>query len=115
MAYSSISTLGANPLFATLVAENKVASSQFSFLLAPTGSELFLGGLNAAHYAAGSTKWYGVASQSYWLLATTANVGANTVSSVGSFNSIVDTGTSVIVVCLFFLPLVDSSSVSSTF
>ncbi|GAA5867154.1 hypothetical protein JCM8547_006256 [Rhodosporidiobolus lusitaniae] len=97
MAYASISTLGTSPLFQTLVAENKVASSQFSFLLDSTGSELFLGGMNAAHYAAGSTKWYPVASQSYWLLSTTANVGSTQVSSIGSFNSIVDTGTSIIV------------------
>ncbi|GAA6040058.1 hypothetical protein JCM8097_004759 [Rhodosporidiobolus ruineniae] len=97
MAYASISTLGTNPLFQTLVNENKVASPQFSFLLAETGSELFLGGMNAAHYAAGSTKWYPVASQSYWLLSTQANVAGKQVSSVGSFNSIVDTGTSVIV------------------
>ncbi|GAA5824372.1 hypothetical protein JCM11251_000393 [Rhodosporidiobolus azoricus] len=97
MAYSSISTIGTNPLFQTLLAENKVANGQFSFLLAETGSELYLGGMNSALYAAGSTKWYPVASQSYWLLATTANVGNTAISSVGAFNSIVDTGTSVIV------------------
>ncbi|BGP17269.1 hypothetical protein JCM10213v2_005287 [Rhodosporidiobolus nylandii] len=97
MAYGSISTMGATPLFETLVNEKKVAKSQFSFLLAQTGSELFMGGMNAAHYAAGSTKWYPVASQSYWLLATQANVGDTAVSSLGTFNSIVDTGTSVIV------------------
>ncbi|GAA6005907.1 hypothetical protein JCM10207_007270 [Rhodosporidiobolus poonsookiae] len=97
MAYASISTIGTNPLFQTLMAENKVAASQFSFLLAESGSELYLGGMNPAHYVAGSTKWYPVSSQSYWLLSTQANVAGAAVSSIGTFNSIIDTGTSVIV------------------
>ncbi|GAA5824270.1 hypothetical protein JCM3770_004381, partial [Rhodotorula araucariae] len=97
MAYQSISTLGASPVFQTLVSQNKVANSQFSFYLAEEGSELFLGGMNKALYKAGSTHAYPVVSQSYWLLATKANVGGTVVSSVGTFNSIVDTGTSVIV------------------
>ncbi|BGP41088.1 hypothetical protein JCM10449v2_005057 [Rhodotorula kratochvilovae] len=97
MAYQSISTLGASPLFQTLVAQDKVANSQFSFYLAEDGSELFLGGMNPALYKAGSTRAYPVVSQSYWLLATQANVAGKPVSAVGTFNSIVDTGTSVIV------------------
>ncbi|BGO92388.1 hypothetical protein NBRC10512_005073 [Rhodotorula toruloides] len=97
MAFASISTLGANPFFQTLVAQDKVSALQFSFYLANSGSELYLGGLNSALYQAGSTKWYPVTSQSYWLLASQANVGGNAVSSVGTFNAIIDTGTSVIV------------------
>ncbi|PRQ76535.1 aspartic protease [Rhodotorula toruloides] len=98
MAFASISTLGANPFFQTLVAQDKVSTPQFSFYLADSGSELYLGGLNSALYQAGSTKWYPVTSQSYWLLASQANVGGKAVSSVGTFNAIIDTGTSVIVV-----------------
>ncbi|GAA6002800.1 uncharacterized protein JCM10292_001307 [Rhodotorula paludigena] len=97
MAYASMSTLGANPLFQTLAAQGKVARNQFSFLLADSGSELFLGGMNAAHYQAGSTVAYPVTSKSYWLLGTQANVAGSPVSSTGTFNSIIDTGTSVIV------------------
>ncbi|GAA5976063.1 hypothetical protein JCM11641_003272 [Rhodosporidiobolus odoratus] len=97
MAYGSISTMGASPLFQTLVSQSKVAASQFSFLLAESGSELFLGGMNAKLYEAASTHWYPVVSQSYWLLATQANVGDDVVSTLGTFNSIIDTGTSVIV------------------
>ncbi|TNY22212.1 aspartic protease [Rhodotorula diobovata] len=97
MGYQSISTLGAPPLFETLVSQNKVASSKFSFHLADSASELYLGGMNSALFKAGSTKAYPVVSQSYWLLATKANVGGSPVAAVGQFNAIVDTGTSVIV------------------
>lgn len=100
MGYQSISTLGAPPLFETLVSQNKVASSKFSFHLADSASELYLGGMNSALFKAGSTKAYPVVSQSYWLLATKANVGGSPVAAVGQFNAIVDTGTSVIVVSL---------------
>lgn len=98
MGYQSISTLGASPLFQTLVSQGKVASGKFSFHLADSGSELYLGGMNSALFSAASTKAYPVVSQSYWLLAAKANVGGSAVGSVGQFNAIIDTGTSVIVV-----------------
>ncbi|GAA5913302.1 hypothetical protein JCM8208_005203 [Rhodotorula glutinis] len=97
MGYQSISTLGASPLFQTLVSQGKVASAKFSFHLADSGSELYLGGMNSALFRASSTKAYPVVSQSYWLLAAKANVGGSAVGSVGQFNAIIDTGTSVIV------------------
>ncbi|GAA5961713.1 hypothetical protein JCM21900_000642 [Sporobolomyces salmonicolor] len=97
MAYSSISTLGSKTVFDTLVSESKTASSQFSFYLAASGSELYLGGMDESKYTAGSTVFYPVTSQSYWLLATQANVGGSAVSALGTFSAIVDTGTSVIV------------------
>ncbi|GAA5913078.1 hypothetical protein JCM5296_001672 [Sporobolomyces johnsonii] len=97
MAYSSISTLGTNTVFDTLMSESKTASSQFSFYLAASGSELYLGGMDQSKYAAGSTVFYPVTSESYWLLASQANVNGSAVSEVGTFSAIVDTGTSVIV------------------
>ncbi|GAA5961250.1 hypothetical protein JCM8115_001522 [Rhodotorula mucilaginosa] len=97
MAYGSISTMGVTPLFQTLVSQGRVAKSQFSTYLASSGSELFLGGMNSAHFAAGSTHWYSVISQGYWTLAAKAAVNNKVVSSLGTFSALVDTGTSVIV------------------
>lgn len=78
--------------------QGAVASGQFSFYLASQNSELYLGGKNPALYRAGTTVSYPVTSQSYWLLSARANVGASTIGSLGSFQAIIDTGTSVIVV-----------------
>lgn len=76
----------------------KVTASQFSFKLAAVGSELYLGGLNSALFVAGSTIWYPVTSQSYWVIPGTANVAGQPVTAVGTFSAIIDTGTSVVVV-----------------
>lgn len=94
MAYQSISQMGGKPFFQNLMAENAVASPVFSFKLAPTGSELYLGGLNPNMYVAGSTQWAPVTSQSYWVVAGVTSIGTK---QVNSFNAIIDSGTSLIV------------------
>lgn len=78
--------------------QSAVSVGQFSFFLASTNSELYLGGMNSALYSAGSTVFYPVTSQSYWLLSASANVGTTAISTLGTFSAIIDTGTSVIVV-----------------
>lgn len=80
--------------------QSAVTNGQFSFYLASTNSELYLGGMNPGLYTAGTTVNYPVTSQSYWLLAARANVGEQQVGALGGFSAIVDTGTSVIVVSL---------------
>ncbi|ORY89618.1 aspartic peptidase domain-containing protein [Leucosporidium creatinivorum] len=97
MAYASISQLGTSPFFQTLMTQSAVSVGQFSFFLASTNSELYLGGMNSELYTAGSTVFYPVTSQSYWLLSASANVGSTAVSTLGTFSAIIDTGTSVIV------------------
>lgn len=116
MGYQAISQINAPPFFRTvrpshlspraqltllllqLMTQGKVLTSQFSFKLASIGSELFLGGLNTALFVAGSTVWYPVSSQSYWIIPATANVAGQTVTAIGTFGAIIDTGTSVVVV-----------------
>lgn len=57
MAFKELSVYKANPVFQTLVAQWRTDAPVFAFKLAPTGSELFLGGVNkklykgAFHYA----------------------------------------------------------------
>lgn len=103
MAYGSISTMGVPPLFETLVNQGRVAKPQFSTYLAGSGSELFLGGMNSGWFVAGSTRFYPVISQGYWTLAARAAVNQKNVGSLGTFNAVIDTGTSVIVVRFSFL------------
>ena len=50
MGYESISSYGASPVFQTLVSEGQVDTPVFSFYLAKSGSELYIGGMNAAYY-----------------------------------------------------------------
>jgi cathepsin D len=50
LAFPSLSTFPADPLFQTLVSENKVSDAVFSFQLSSSGGELFIGGTNEALY-----------------------------------------------------------------
>lgn len=118
MGYQAISQLNTPPVFQTvskpfiflwdhtltfdsnhqLIKDGAVAKSQFSFKLGASGPELFLGGMNPSLYVSGTTSWYPVTSQAYWTISATANVAGTPVSALGSFNAIIDTGTSVVVV-----------------
>ena len=51
MAFQSISTYGASPVFQTLVSESQVSGSVFSFKLSSSGAELYVGGSNSALYS----------------------------------------------------------------
>lgn len=75
--------------------QSKLATSQFSFSLSTT-PELFLGGMNPSQFVAGTTVWYPVTAQSYWIIGGNANVNGN--AAVRGIGCIIDTGTSVIVV-----------------
>lgn len=76
------------------MAQGRVPLGQFSFKLAETGSELYLGGTNPAHYT-GDLEWHNLVSESYWVI--NANVAANGNAAVTGKGMIVDTGTTVIV------------------
>ena len=56
MAFQSISVYNQPPVFQTLVSQNEGTNPVFSFKLAPSGSELFLGGANKALYT-GNFTW----------------------------------------------------------
>jgi hypothetical protein len=84
-----------------MVAQGKVSSPVFSFKLSSTSvgkSELFLGGTNPAYYDASTLAYYPVSAQAYWSLAGTVNVNGVAVSSLGSQNLIIDSGTTLIIV-----------------
>ncbi|GAA5905396.1 hypothetical protein JCM6882_003148 [Rhodosporidiobolus microsporus] len=98
MGYQALSQLRSPPVFQTLVTQQKTAASQFSFKLTSTSfgtSELYLGGMNSASYVAGTTEWAPVLAQAYWTVA--GQVQVNGASVGGTFNAIIDTGTTLIV------------------
>lgn len=95
MGYQSISQMNVPPVFQTLMKQNRVANSQFSFSLnSGSGSELYLGGANPSKYK-GSFEWHDVVSESYWVLQGSAQVNGESASS--DFYAIIDTGTTVVV------------------
>ena len=49
MGFESISLFGAQPPLQTLISESALTSPMFGFKFAPSGSELFLGGVNPAY------------------------------------------------------------------
>ncbi|GAA6059653.1 hypothetical protein JCM10212_004156 [Sporobolomyces blumeae] len=97
LAFQSISQLQTSPLFMTLISQGKVAAPAFSFKLASSGSELYLGGMNSAKYVSGSTSYTPLVSKDYWSIQASTYVNGNAVSSLGTFSAIVDSGTTLIV------------------
>ncbi|CAL1703173.1 unnamed protein product [Somion occarium] len=95
MAYQSISQYNAPPFFQTLVSQGKTTQPIFAFKLAAAGSEVFLGGVNAALYT-GSFTTVPVTTQAYWQVKLDS-VTANSKASVGSIPAIIDTGTTLII------------------
>ena len=50
MAFQSLSSYGASPVFQTLVSEGQVSDSVFSFKLSSSGAELYIGGSDSSLY-----------------------------------------------------------------
>jgi cathepsin D len=50
MAFKSLSSYGANPVFQSLVEQKRTAESVFAFKLTSIGSELYIGGVNKKLY-----------------------------------------------------------------
>ncbi|EPQ32402.1 uncharacterized protein PFL1_00598 [Pseudozyma flocculosa PF-1] len=91
MAFPNLAQFGSAypPFFYSLKNQGKLNAGVFQFTLAKTGSSLYLGGTDASKYS-GSFTWSPVdSSQGFWL--TSASVNGL------SIDSIVDTGTTVIV------------------
>lgn len=55
MAFQSLSSYGASPVFQTLVSEGQVPEPVFSFKLSSSGAELYIGGANSELYTGNFT------------------------------------------------------------
>ncbi|KAJ7161368.1 acid protease [Mycena crocata] len=94
MAFPSLSNLGHSPFFTTAKSQGRVASNTFGFFLAGKGSQLHLGGTSKKLYN-GSVEFHNVTSKSgFWQLpSASVKVNASTVS--GTFQTIIDSGTTI--------------------
>ena len=98
MGYQSISRYNSPPLFQNFVSQNQSLPPVFSFKLTSGNSELLLGGANKALYT-GAFTYAPVTTQGYWqVLLDSVSVNSAPVSSLRNVQSIIDTGTTLILV-----------------
>lgn len=85
-----------NPFFTTAVAQGSAKQYIFSFKLAHTGSELYVGGTNPAHYS-GAIEYHNLSSNvGYWQIGgASVHVNSKPVSGVAKFQTIIDSGTTI--------------------
>ncbi|KAH0838841.1 Asp-domain-containing protein [Lanmaoa asiatica] len=95
MAFQSLSSYGASPVFPTLVTQGQVTEQVFSFKLSPSGAELYIGGSNPALYT-GSFTYAPVTQEGYWQV-NMDNVQGNGQTILSDVAAIIDTGTTLIV------------------
>ncbi|KAI0951743.1 hypothetical protein AcV7_007755 [Taiwanofungus camphoratus] len=95
MAFQSISQYNAPPVFQALVADKQVNEAIFSFKLAQTGSELYLGGYDTSLFR-GTITYTPVTHQSYWQVDMDA-VSINGQGALSKLSAIIDTGTTLVI------------------
>ncbi|PIL36036.1 transporter [Ganoderma sinense ZZ0214-1] len=94
LAFPAISNLNTNPFFNTAADQGVVDQGVFGFKLASSGSELYLGGANDELYS-GSLEYHDVdTSTGFWQL-TGAKAYVNGKSVVTGFETIIDSGTTI--------------------
>ncbi|KAI9453013.1 acid protease [Lactarius psammicola] len=95
MAYESMSSYRASPLFQTLVSQGQVSTPVFSFYFAESGSELYIGGTNKNHYK-GCFTYMPVTTQAYWQ-GSFDSISVNGSTIVSGSGVIIDTATTQVV------------------
>lgn len=83
-----------NPFFNTANEQGVVQNNQFGFFLASKGSELFLGGTNTEKYT-GDLEFHDVDSSSGFWQVTGANAKVGDTVAVKNFDTIIDSGTTI--------------------
>jgi len=117
MGFKQISQFNMDPVFQTLVGQEKTDASIFSFKLATSGSELFIGGLDDSKYQ-GSVVYTPVTTEGFWQVnMDSVRVGGEQV--LPAYAAIIDTGTSLVIgpsdqVATFYQNIPGSKDASST-
>lgn len=117
LAFPAISSFPATPFFNNLMQGGGLDAGQFSFFLASSGSELYLGGADSNKFS-GELNWNAVTEQGYWQLALDSfNIGGE--QAVSGLEVIIDSGTTLIVgdsanVTQFYNAVPGSKDASST-
>jgi len=95
MGYESLSSYGASSVFQTLVSQGQVSTPVFSFYLAESGSELYIGGTNQNHYT-GSFTYMPVTIEGYWQ-GSFGGISVSGKAVISSESAIIDTGTTQVI------------------
>ncbi|KAJ7510848.1 acid protease [Mycena galericulata] len=94
LAFPAISNLKENPFFVNADAQGTVSANQFGFFLASSGSELYLGGTETSKYS-GDIEYNAVDSSGGFWQATGAKALVGGSSAVTGFQTIIDSGTTL--------------------
>ncbi|KAJ7430774.1 acid protease [Mycena galericulata] len=94
LAFHAISNLKENPFFVNADAQGTVSANQFGFFLASSGSELYLGGTETSKYS-GDIEYNAVDSSGGFWQATGAKALVGGSSAVTGFQTIIDSGTTL--------------------
>ncbi|KAG9310420.1 aspartic peptidase domain-containing protein [Chiua virens] len=95
MAFQYISAYNSSPVFPSLVSQGKVEDPRFAFKLSPSGAELHIGGVNH-HLYTGNITYTPVTQKAYWRVMMDS-VQVNGRQVLGNVDSIIDTGTTLII------------------
>ncbi|XP_041050881.1 pepsin A-like [Carcharodon carcharias] len=100
LAYPSIASSGATPVFDNMMSQDLVSQDLFAFYLTRqpggSGSEVVFGGVDPNHYT-GQINWVPVTQQTYWQISLdSVSINGEVVACSEGCQAIVDTGTSLL-------------------
>ncbi|XP_060627052.2 pepsin A-like [Anolis sagrei] len=99
LAYPSIASSGATPVFDNMMSEGLVSQDLFSVYLSSddqSGSFVMFGGVDTSYYS-GSLNWVPLSSESYWQITLDSiTMNGQSIACSGGCQAIVDTGTSLL-------------------
>ncbi|KAJ7344234.1 hypothetical protein JRQ81_000184 [Phrynocephalus forsythii] len=99
LAFPSISSSGATPVFDNMMSEGLVSQDLFSVYLSSddqSGSFVMFGGVDTSYYT-GSLNWVPLSSESYWeITLDSITMNGQSVACSGGCQAIIDTGTSLL-------------------
>ncbi|XP_043405548.1 pepsin A-like [Chelonia mydas] len=99
LAFPSISSSGATPVFDNMMNEGLVSQDLFSVYLSSndqTGSFVMFGGIDSSYYS-GSLYWIPLSSETYWeITMDSVTMNGETIACFGGCQAIIDTGTSLL-------------------
>ncbi|XP_057212710.1 pepsin A-like [Triplophysa rosa] len=100
LAFPSISSSGATPVFDNMMSQGLVSQDLFSVYLssnAQTGSVVMFGEIDSSYYS-GTLNWIPLSSKTYWQISVdSVTINGQVVACSGGCQAIVDTGTSLLV------------------
>ncbi|XP_008158553.1 pepsin A [Eptesicus fuscus] len=99
LAYPSIASSGATPVFDNMWNQGLISQDLFSVYLSPndqSGSVVMFGGIDSSYYT-GTLNWVPLSSETYWQITVDSiTMNGEAIACSGGCQAIVDTGTSLL-------------------